>query len=211
MQKKRDLVCPACQSRPTKIRLSPAGSKYGCEKCGKWFGAGDGKPADEPATESPPVSRGGQDELPGGAYGLTKVSIVLGLKSRTLSEAVDEVVPKALHGTKAFVKSAEIAAALKGNLGYGAVEFRRGLAFLHQGVEELDAPRASLGISRDGLDPGVRSQERIFVVALFLKPARALGFDIPLWARRKLSDERTIYKLRTAADLDAVLQALPLD
>ncbi|MBI4375121.1 MAG: hypothetical protein HY549_01600 [Elusimicrobia bacterium] len=136
------------------------------------------------------------------------MSVVLELKSRGLAQAVDELVPKALQGTKVFLKSAQIAKNLQGNLGYGAVEFRRGLAFLHAKVDELSEPRASLGISQDGLDPGVRAQERVFVVVLFLKPPRDPGFEVPLWARRKLCNERTIYRLRTAPDLDAVLHIL---
>lgn len=208
---KRELVCPTCRSRPNKIRLSPSGSQYGCGKCGKWFGPGGGEAREEPATDPPP--REAEDERgepADGTYGLTKVSIALGLKARALPEAVDELVPKALQGTKAFLKSAEIAKALKENMGYGAVEFRRGLAFLHHRVDALSEPRASLGIARDGLDPGIRVQERIFVVALFLKPARDPGFEVPLWARRKLCNENAIYKLRTAENLDAVLQVLTL-
>lgn len=204
---KRQSVCPGCQTRPNRMRLTPAGSQYGCGKCNKWFEAGEIKPQDTtPASEPPPGES--QAEPPRGLQGLTKMSVILGMKSRALLDAVEELVPKALQGTKAFLKSAQIAKNLQGSLGYGAVEFRRGLAFLHLRIEELAEPRASLGISRDGLDPGVRVQERVFVVVLFLKPARDPGFDIPLWARKKLCNERTIYKLRTATDLDAVFQVL---
>lgn len=206
---KRNLVCPGCQSRPNKIRLSPAGPQYGCGRCGKWFGPGGSQTKEEPSSNPSSGQPEGEQGKPSeDSSGFTKVSIALGLKSRTLLEAVDELVPKALHGTKAFLKSAETAKALKANLGYGAVEFRHGLAFLHHRSEEFAESRASLGISRDGLDPGVHIQQRIFVVALFLKPSRDPGFDIPLWARRKLCNERTTYRLRTATDLAVVLGIL---
>lgn len=202
----RRSLCPVCRSRLDRIRLSSTGSQYGCGKCGKWFRT-DEIQADRDAlpAKTPPSA---QAEPASDSHALTKASIILGLKSRALPEAVDELVPKALQGTPTFLKSSEIAHALREDLGFDSVEFRRGLAYLHRSVDVLLEPRAALGISRDGLDPGARIRERVFVVALFLKPAREAGFAIPLWARRKLSNERTIFKLRKAADVDAVLQIL---
>lgn len=176
------------------MRLTPAGSQYECGKCGKWFKAGEIQPEPQPSPQ-----------------GLTKMSVALGLKSRALSEAVDELVPKALQGTRSFLRSAQIAKDLQRNLGNGAVEFCRGLAFLYMRLDGLAEPRASLGISRDGFEPSVCMQERVFVVILFLKPVRDPGPDIPLWARKKLCSEGTIYKLRTAPDLDSVLRILQLE
>jgi hypothetical protein len=164
------------------------------------------KADEEPAPEALPG--GARTEAPHGVQGSGKIRIILGLKSASLSEAVDELVLKALLGTKNSPRSAQIAKDLRRNLGYGAVELRRGLAFIHQRVDKLTEPRASLGISREGLDPGVRLQEKIFVVVLFLKPAHDFGFDIPLWARKKFCSERTSAQLRTATDLDAVHRIL---
>ena len=93
-------------------------------------------------------------------------------------------------------------------LGYGAVELRRGLAFIRQRVEKLAEPRAAPGISRDGLDPEVRLQEKVFVVVLFLKPAQDFGFDIPLWAMKKFRAENTIRKLRATLNPGAVARIL---
>ncbi|MCR4296273.1 MAG: hypothetical protein NUW21_12115 [Elusimicrobia bacterium] len=132
----------------------------------------------------------------------------MGLESGSLMEAVGELVSRALQGTKAFHKRVQIAKDLRGNLGYGAVELRRGLAFIRQRVEKLAEPHAALGISRDGLDPEVRLQGRVFVVVLFLKPAQDFGFDIPLWAMKKFRAESTIRKLRTAPDPGAVSRIL---
>lgn len=204
---KRAILCPKCGTRPSRMRLTPAGSQYGCARCDVWLEAGEVRPR---AVKPPPEPADGgvppepSDEVPG----LTKMSVILRLKSRALGPAVDELVPRALHGTKAFLKCGAIAKDLRGSLGFGAVEFRRGLALLHARVEDLAEPRASLGISRDGLDPDAGVQERVFVVVLFLKPAREPGFDIPLWARRKLSNEHAIFKLRTADDLDVVFKVL---
>jgi mannitol/fructose-specific phosphotransferase system IIA component (Ntr-type) len=163
-------------------------------------------PKDEP--ESNAVPNGAQAGPPPGSQGPETMQVILGLQSGSLSESVDELVPKALQGTKIFPKSAQIAKELRANLGYGAVELRPGLAFLHQRVDKLAAPRAAFGISREGLDPGVRLHEKIFLVVLFLKPARDFGFDIPLWARKTFCNEGTRRRLRAAQTEEAVLRIL---
>jgi len=203
-------MCPSCKVRLDKIRLSESGAKYGCDKCGKWFVSGQLAPADgdPPAVAGAPGNQL-QPLEPPELHGLTKRSIILGLKSATLLEAVGELVPKALHGTgKAFSRSSEIADTLKKQAAGGASEFHKGLVFLHMRLDDLQEKRAAMGISADGLSPGSAVGDKVFVVALFLRPSREPGYDVPLWTRRKLCNERAVYKLRTAPDLDAVLRIL---
>ncbi|MBI5244079.1 MAG: zf-TFIIB domain-containing protein [Elusimicrobia bacterium] len=200
-------VCPICKTVLSKIRFSDMESEYGCEKCGKWFTS-----SDLPQREDAPLRRPRESRLasPPGLLGLTKISIILNLKSASLTEAVQELVPKALHGTgNAFLESAKIAGALGEGIADGrCVEFHKGLAFLHLRVDELRESRAAVGVSADGLSAGGNAQGRVFVAALFLKPRLESGGDVPHWARKKFSDERTIYRLRTASDLEAVFKLL---
>ncbi|MDD5629694.1 MAG: hypothetical protein PHU21_11555 [Elusimicrobia bacterium] len=140
---------------------------------------------------------------------LSHNSIVLPLRSATLKDAVDELVPKALHGAGDIVRSsAKIAESLKKGLSLRSVEYHRGLAFLHHRLKEAPAARMALGIAPDGLEADGAPGGRVFVVALFLKPTREPGYDIPPWARKTMCSERMVYRLRTAADVGAALQAL---
>jgi len=136
-------------------------------------------------------------------------SIILPLKSATLRDAVDELVPRALHGAGDIIlRSAKIAESLKKGLNLRSVEYHHGLAFLHHRLREAPGQRMALGISPDGLQPEGSAAGRIFVVALFLKPPREPGCDIPFWARKIMCNDRMIYKLRTAPDIPTVLKEL---
>ncbi|MCX5794394.1 MAG: hypothetical protein NTY77_02715 [Elusimicrobia bacterium] len=136
-------------------------------------------------------------------------SIILPLKSATLRDALDELVPKALHGAGDIIlRSAKIAESLKKGLDLRSVEYHPGLAFLHHRLRESVGQRVALGISPVGLQPEGDIENRIFVVALFLRPIREPGYDIPLWARRTMCNDKTIYQLRTAPDADTVLKVL---
>jgi hypothetical protein len=136
-------------------------------------------------------------------------SIILPLKSATLREAVDELVPRALHGAGDIIlRSAKIAESLKKGLSLRSVEYHRGLAFLHHRLRESPGQRMALGISPDGLQPEGDIENRIFVVALFLRPMREPGYDIPFWARKTMCNDKMIYQLRTAPDIPTVLQVL---
>jgi hypothetical protein len=116
-------------------------------------------------------------------------------------------VPKALHGAgDAFLHSARIAESLKKGLTLQSVEYHHGLAFLHHRLKESPGPRMAMGISPNGLQPEAGGDARIFVVALFLRPTREPGYDIPLWARRTMCNDKMIYQLRTAPDIPAALK-----
>jgi mannitol/fructose-specific phosphotransferase system IIA component (Ntr-type) len=143
------------------------------------------------------------------AVGLDPASILLGLGPITLGEAVDALVPKALHGAgKAFQRGPEIAADLRQAMRQSALEFHRGLALLHARVADLTERRLALGVSNEGIATGDAAQERVFAVLVSLIPAGRPGYDIPLWARKTLCSERTIYQLRKAQDAAEVLRIL---
>jgi len=136
-------------------------------------------------------------------------SIILPLQSATLRDAVDELMPKALHGAgDVFLKSAKIAESLKKSLGPRCVESHHGLVFIHHRLKDISGPRMALGISPTGLQPEGEGGTAVFVAALFLSPLHEQGGDIPLWAKKTMCDERMIYQLRTAPDLAAVLALL---
>jgi hypothetical protein len=144
-----------------------------------------------------------------GALRFSPNSILLPLRSTTLGESVDELVPKALHGAGDIIlKSAKIAESLKKGLDFQSVEYHHGLAFLHHRLSKSPGPRMALGISPNGLHSSENSGARIFVVALFLRPLHEPGYDIPLWARRTMCSDKMIYQLRTASDISAVLHVL---
>ncbi|MFA5138988.1 MAG: hypothetical protein WC728_07135 [Elusimicrobiota bacterium] len=140
-----------------------------------------------------------------GLSGLSRMSILIGLGPIDLAEAAKRLVPKALHGAgKVFSRSAEISKTLAQGIEDGScIESHRGAALLHLRVEGLAEPRAALGISSEGMGP-----ERVYATALFLSPKGAAGSGIPHWARKKLFDEKTLYRLRTAADLESVCGVL---
>ncbi|MBI4424436.1 MAG: hypothetical protein HY554_11940 [Elusimicrobia bacterium] len=201
--------CPSCDGPLDKIGLSPSGSRIGCGKCGAWVAAPRTVGPDAPPAAPRPEGEEDPSSSPVGLHGLTKASIVLGLRSGAVADAIDELVPRALYGLgSAFQSRVEIAKTLREGLESGGrVELHRGLAFLHLRVAELPEERAALGISPDGLGSGLASPERVFVVCLFLKPPRGAG-SMPAWARRRLCDEKTIYRLRTASTVDAVIGIL---
>jgi hypothetical protein len=189
--------CPVCGGVLGLARWSDIGTEFGCGQCGNWFHSDvirDG--ADR---SSPGESQNGARFSPS--------SILLPIKSVTLREAVDELVPKALHGTgDVFLHSAKIAESLKKGLDLQSVEYHHGLAFLHHRLRESSGHRMALGISPNGLQGEGGSESRIFVVALFLRSTREPGYDIPLWARRSMCNDKMIYQLRTAPDIPAVLK-----
>ena len=192
-------LCPVCGTVLGLARWSSAGTEFGCRQCGNWF--------------QPDVMRGEGMRAPqAGATNAPRFSphsIILPLKSATLSDAVAELVPRALRGAgDIFLRSAKIAESLKKGLNLRAVEYHHGLAFLHHRLRESPGQRMALGISPDGLQPEGNIETRIFVVALFLRPMREPGYDIPLWARRTMCNDKMIYQLRTAPDITAVLEVL---
>jgi hypothetical protein len=78
-------------------------------------------------------------------------SIILPLKSATLRDAVDELVPKALHGAGDIIlRSAKITESLKKGLNLRSVEYHHGLAFLHHRLRESRENRKCM-IRRDEL------------------------------------------------------------
>lgn len=189
--------CPVCGKVLGLARWSDVGTEFGCAQCGNWFHSD--------------VIRDGAARLPqaaaaeGSRFGPN--SILLPLKAATLREAVDELVPKALHGAGDIIlKSAKIAESLKKGLDLQSVEYHHGLALLHHRLRESTGPRMALGISPNGLQSEEDAGSRIFVVALFLRPAREPGYEIPLWARRTMCNDKVIYQLRTAPDIPAVLK-----
>lgn len=144
-----------------------------------------------------------------GAGGMTKSSIVLGLKARFLADALVELVEAALHGAGAgFLKRSELTQRLQRRLDDESVELHHGVALVHLRCKELQETKSALGISRDGIEPFGMFPDRIFVVALFLHPRDHAGDCIPKCAREALTNEHVVYELRTARDQDAALRAL---
>jgi hypothetical protein len=189
--------CPVCGKVLGLARWSDVGTEFGCSQCGNWFQSDviRDKPARGPQAEAADVPR------------FNANSILLPLRSATLRDAVDELVPRALHGAGDIIRrSAKIAESLKQGLNLQSVEYHHGLAFLHHRLKESPGPRMAMGISPNGLQPEGGSDARIFVVALFLRPLREPGYDIPLWARRTMCNDKMIYQLRTAPDITWVLK-----
>ena len=192
-------LCPVCGKVLGLARVSSGGTKFGCRSCGNWFLSDvmQGEKSHPSQTESTHTPK------------FSPNSIILPLKSATLRDAVDELMPRALHGAGDIIlRSAKIAESLKKGISLRSVEYHRGLAFLHHRLRESPGQRMAMGISPDGLQPEGSTDGRIFVVALFLKPTREPGYDIPLWARKIMCNDRMIYKLRTAPDIPAVLKEL---
>jgi hypothetical protein len=192
-------LCPVCGKVLGLARWSSIGAEFGCRQCGNWF------QSDVMRGEGSRVPQAGSTQAPR----FDPNSIILPLRSATLRDAVDELVPRALHGAGGIIlRSAKIAESLKKGLNLRSVEYHHGLAFLHHRLRESPGPRMALGISRDGLQPEGSIETRIFVVALFLRPVREPGYDIPLWARRTMCNDKMIYQLRTAPDMATVLKVL---
>ncbi|MCX5795217.1 MAG: hypothetical protein NTY77_06980 [Elusimicrobia bacterium] len=192
-------LCPVCGKVLGLARLSSSGTEFGCRQCGNWF------QSDVMRDDGFRVSHAESTQAPR----FSPNSIILPLKSATLRDAVDELVPRALHGAgDIFLRSARIAESLKKGIDLRAVEYHRGLAFLHHRLRESLGQRMALGISRNGLQPEGDIENRIFVVALFLRSTREPGYDIPIWARRTMCNDKMIYLLRTAPDVTTVLQVL---
>jgi hypothetical protein len=191
-------LCPVCGKILGLARWSSEGTEFGCRQCGNWF------QSDVMRAEA---GRGPQTE-PGAVPRFGPNSIILPLRSATLRDAIDELVPKALHGAGDIIlKSAKIAESLKKGLGVRSVEYHHGLAFLHHRLRESPGQRMALGIAPTGLQAEEGVEARIFVVALFLRPVREPGYEIPLWARRIMCNDKMIYQLRTAPDISAVVKA----
>ncbi|MBI4678008.1 MAG: PTS sugar transporter subunit IIA [Elusimicrobia bacterium] len=186
-------LCPGCGLPLDKARLSDSVSTYGCSRCGKWFPREDaGVPGPAP-----------------GFKALAKTPIVIGLACASLADAAQILVPKALHGSgKVAAKSADIAEEVREGIKLSSLELREGLAFIHHRVAGISERRLALGISHDGIPTGSSIQERVYIVFLSLMPENRPGYEVPLWSRRKLCNQQTIYRLRKAPDVDTVLSIL---
>ena len=192
-------LCPVCAGVLGLARWSSAGTEFGCRRCGNWFLSDvmRGEESQAPRAESAPVPR------------FSPNSIILPLQSATLMGAVEELVPRALQGAEDIsLRSAKVVECLQKGLHLRSVEYHQGLAFLHHRFREARGQRMALGISSIGLRPEKGVGNRIFVVALFLRPLGAPGYDIPLWARKSLCSDKMIGQLRTIPNVATALELL---
>ena len=193
-------LCPICRRPLDRIRLSTSGTAYGCSSC------------DRPAESDPGIAEQAPDarvSTPRGEVALERAGVVLNLRVSSLGEAIRALVPKALHGAgRAILKSEALAEELCQRVSARGAELRPGLAFVSSTMPLLAGRRVALGISPGGLRLETPPYDRIFVVALFLNPQKDDGAPPPRWAQRQFSKSQTIFKLRTAKSVDAVLKLL---
>lgn len=136
-------------------------------------------------------------------------SVVLPLQSKTIPDSMDELVPRALHSSgKLFHKRSAIAEMLRETIRKGLAEYHDRVAILHLTVDGLRETRVALGIAPNGLEPAQPGGSPFFVVLLFLLSEGSEGPYLTSYERKKLCHEKTVYKLRTARDVDAAIQAI---
>ncbi|MFH1724066.1 MAG: hypothetical protein ABII00_05525 [Elusimicrobiota bacterium] len=136
-------------------------------------------------------------------------AIVLPLQSKNMFDAMDELVPRALHDSgKIFQNCDHIAKTIREALQSGFAEHFDRVAIIKQSVAGLKETRLAIGIAPDGIASTRQSQIPPFVLLLCLLAEDSLSHHISSYERRKFCDERTVYKLRTALDAKSVLRAL---
>ncbi|MDD5656639.1 MAG: hypothetical protein PHF00_05225 [Elusimicrobia bacterium] len=181
--------CPACSASLDRVRLSGSRVERGCPACGKWFSG----------EKALPAGRGGRWPV------LGKASIAPDLRADELQAAAAQLVARALHGAGAvYARREELAQALRDASLEVETAAQRGVAVLRLVVEGLAEPRAALGVFPQGVE--VSGDERAFVVVLWLAP-EPQGPDLA-GVLRALGAGKTLHLLRTADNVEAVLDAL---
>lgn len=138
--------------------------------------------------------------------GLTRPAIILNLKAGNLDEAIEELVPRALHGAGPIIsKSQAIAKLIQKRLKSSKLDTRLGVVFITSRIPTLPAAKIALGISPEGLSHVSQSREPLHIVFLSLLPNDYAAQEIPLWARRSLHDSKKVYQIRTAPNCEAVI------
>ena len=138
--------------------------------------------------------------------GLMRHSIILRLKAKNLDEAIGELVPHALHGVGPIIsRSQAITKLIQKHLKSSKLDMRLGAAFVSSRIPQLPSARVALGIAPDGLWHASPNREPLHIVFLSLLPKDYTGQEIPPWARRCLHDNKKVYQIRTAPDLEAVI------
>jgi hypothetical protein len=160
---------------------------------------------DFPESSEPKIQekQPGEQSLPAG---LTRPSIILGLKSKNLDGAIGELVPRALHGAGPIIsKSQAITKLIQKRLKSSKLNPQSGIVFVSSRIPQLPSARVALGIAPGGLQYPPPNREPIYTVFLSLLPTDYTGPEMPVWARRCLGDKKKSYQIRTAPDLDAVI------
>ncbi|PIU19488.1 MAG: hypothetical protein COT18_07280 [Elusimicrobia bacterium CG08_land_8_20_14_0_20_59_10] len=156
-----------------------------------------------------PGRQPGEQSLPSG---LTRSSIILGLKSKNLDGAVGELVTHALHGAGPIIsKSQAITKLIQKRIKSSKLDPQSGVIFISSRIPQLPSARVALGIAPGGLQYPAPNREPIYTVFLSLLPKDYAGTETPVWARRCLGDKKKSYQIKTAPDMDAVLSIFKED
>lgn len=167
---------------------------------------GDPRKSSEPETRQ---KKAWQQVIPAS---LTRSAIILDLKSQTLEEAIGELVPCALHGAGPIIsKSKAITKLIQKRLKSSEPDLQSGVAFIPSRIPKLTSAKVALGVAPEGLRGTPPNREHVYAVFLSLLPEGYSGPEIPVWAKRRLSDKKKLYQLKTAPDLNTVLNILKED